>query len=260
MLYEAVWGHEQSNLGTVVILVVRQILLSPIHMWFICTHLLPSLFTLNTSSSMSTQPSKMQTHVKNANQHPGYIQRKPHQPAATDPVMKKACAELAKVVKAAKQVAKLMSAAHVSKFEMDEMEREDMLDVTPCPATGDCVEVQAYNPSSSGFIVNTDELNLDKGTYKPSTIEDNSTNDISIVPTSPPWKMMYAEAASPRGKTGAMKAAPLRKMNQSKDRSTTESDSPLLFLVTQATMSAQLTKCHSCIESQGSSIQLRHGI
>ena len=66
----------------------------------------------------------MQTHVKNTNQHPSYIQRKPCQPAATDPVMKKACAELAKVVNTAKQVAKLMGAACVSKFEMDEMERE----------------------------------------------------------------------------------------------------------------------------------------
>ena len=43
--------------------------------------------------------------------------------------MKKAHAELAKAVNAAKQVVKLMGAAHVSKFEMDEMEREDMLDV-----------------------------------------------------------------------------------------------------------------------------------
>ena len=122
----------------------------------------------------------MQTHAKNANQHPGYIQRKPRQPAATDPVMKKARAELAKVVNAAKQVAKLMGATGVSKFKMDEMEREDMLDVNPCPAAGDRAEVQAYDPSSSGFIVNTDidtdELNPDKGTYKPSTTENDSTN------------------------------------------------------------------------------------
>ena len=259
MLYEVVWGHEQSDLGTVVILVVHHILLSPVHMWFICTHLLPSLFTLNTSSSMSMQPSKMQTCAKNANQHPGYLQRKPHQLTATDPVTQKAHAELAKVAKTAKQVAKLMGAAHVSKFKMDEMEREDMLDVTPCPATGDQAEVQAYDPSSGGFIIDTDidtdELNPDKGTYKPSTTEDDSTDDISIVPTLPPQKMTYAEAASPRGKTRAapvaraMKAVPLRKMNQSEEGSTTESDSPLLFPVTQAMMSAQLTK-HSILASK----------
>ena len=124
-----------------------------------------------------------------------------------------------------------------------------MLDVTPCPAAGDHAEVQAYDTSSNGFIIDTDELNLDKGTYKPSTAEDDSTNDISIVPTLPPQKMTYAEAASPRGKTRAapvaraIKAVPFRKTNQSEDGSTTESDSPLLFPVTQAVMSAQLIKC-----------------
>ena len=202
---------------------------------------------------MSTHTSKIQTCVKNTNQHPGYIQRKLCQPAATDPVIKKAYAELARATKAAKQVAKLEGATCVSKFEADKMEREDMLDVTSCPAAGNCVEVQASNPSSSGFIVksevDTDELNTDNGTYKPSTTEDDSTDDISIVPTLPPQKMTYAEAASLRGKTRAApvakatKAVLLKKTNQSEDRSTTESDSPFLFPVTQATMSAQLTKC-----------------
>ena len=80
---------------------------------------------------MSTQPSKIQTHVKNANQHPGYIQRKPHQPAAIDPMTKKACTGFTKAAKDMKVVAKLMDAAHVSEFKKDKMEREDMLDVTP---------------------------------------------------------------------------------------------------------------------------------
>ena len=155
--------------------------------------------------------------------------------------MKKAHAELAKATKAEKQVVKLMGATCVSQFKMNEMEREDMLDVTPCPAAGHHVEVWASDPSSGDFIVesdvNTDELNPDKGTYKPSTTENDSADDISIVATLPPQKMTYAEAASPRGKTRAapvdkaMKAAPLKKMNQNEDRSTTESDSPLLFLV-----------------------------
>ena len=81
-----------------------------------------------------------------------------------------------------------------------------MLDVTPHPATGHHVD-WASNLSSGGFIIendiDTDKLNPDEGTYKPSTTENDSANDISIVPTLPPWKMMYAEAASPRGKTRA---------------------------------------------------------
>ena len=72
-------------------------------------------------SILSTQPSKIQTCAKNANQHPGYIQRKPCQPAATDPMTKKACTEFTKAVKEVKAVAKLMDATHVSEFKKDEM-------------------------------------------------------------------------------------------------------------------------------------------
>ena len=114
MLYEAVWGHEQSDLGSLVILEECQNLLSLFYMWFICCqHIAFPMTPLLKCSTMSAHPSRIQTCPKNANQHPSYIQRKP--PCAY--------AALAKATKAAKQVVKLMGAAHVSQFETDEMER-----------------------------------------------------------------------------------------------------------------------------------------
>ena len=90
------------------------------------------------------------------------------------------------------------------------MERKNMLDVTPYPAftpAGDHVGVWASGASSGGLViesdVDTNELNPDKGTYKPSTTEDD-TDGLSMVPTSPPQRMTYAKAMSPKAKPGQL--------------------------------------------------------
>ena len=138
-------------------------------------------------------------------------------------------------VAAAKVVANQLGAACVSKFEQDEMEREDMLDATPhpifTPAPG-CIGVLVADPNSDAFDDNTNDsemLDLDKGNYQPGTTEDYS-DDLFEVPTSPMQKRTYAEAASPRGKA---RVAPFANVASSKLRliqhelgTTTESEYP----------------------------------
>ena len=116
-----------------------------------------------------------------------------------------------KAVKDMKAVAKLMDAAHVSEFKKDKMEREDMLDVIPHPAltpAGDCVGVWASGSSSGGRIIesniDTDELNPNKGAYKPSTTKDD-TDDLSMVPILPPQKMTYMKPQTPEPRQGQLR-------------------------------------------------------
>ena len=94
----------------------------------------------------------MQTWAKNAEQHPSYAQRQPHQPGVEK--ARKTQKAAATTTKAAKVVAKQLGATHVSKFEQDEMEREDMLDATPhlifTPAPGH-IGILVADPNSDAF-------------------------------------------------------------------------------------------------------------
>ena len=123
--------------------------------------------------------------VKNANQHPGYVQMKPHKSSAPadEPKVKKVAAKAAKLAKA---TAKEVSTACASKYEQDAMEREDMLDATPHPnfnsTTSCCNTVPASNPSTPNMVsksdMDTNEMNPNKGTYKPgSTTGDDLADD-----------------------------------------------------------------------------------
>lgn len=155
----------------------------------------------------------MQTRAKNADQHPGHVQRKPRQPGVRTVKAKKA--EATKAAKAAKAAAKTVNSARLAKYEGDAMEREDMLDVTPrpnfTPAAGRSLP-PASEPSAAGSVleseVDTDEVNPDKATYEPgsTTEDDDAESMLSALPTSPA-KRSYAEVASPRRKGGAANPA-----------------------------------------------------
>ena len=120
----------------------------------------------------------------------------------------------------AKVIAKQLGTTHVSKFEQDEMEREDKLDATPhlifTPALS-CIGVSVADPNSDAFNANKNDsemLDLDKGNYQPGTTEDYS-DDLFEVPTSPMQKRTYTKAASPRGKA---RVAPVANAAFSKQR------------------------------------------
>ena len=171
--------------------------------------------------------------TKNMDQLPGYAQRQPHQPGVEKSRKTKNVA--ATTAKAAKVVAKQLGATCVSKFEQDEMERENMLDATPhlifTPAPGH-IGVLVADLNSDAFDDNKNDsemLDLDKGNYQPGTAEDYSDN-LFEVPTSPMQKKTFAEAASPRGKA---RVAPIINAASSKQRliqyelgTTTESEYP----------------------------------
>ena len=137
--------------------------------------------------------------VKNANQHPGYIQTKPHKSSAPadEPKVKKATAKAAKLEKA---TTKEVSTACASKYEQDAMEREDMLDAIPHPnfnpTTSHHNTVPASDPSTLSMVsksdMDTDEMNPNKGTYKPGSI---TKDDFSVISSR---KRTYAEVASPK--------------------------------------------------------------
>ena len=156
---------------------------------------------------MSPQPRKMATRAKNATQHPGHVQRKPHQPVGPDAMFKKADAAAAKAAKAA---ARRLGAERLVKFEQDAMEKEDMLDITPHPVFTPTASHTLIPTSVLKSEVDTNEMNPDKRTYNPgSTTDDNLESDLSAIPTSP-TKRMYTKVASPKCKpvvTTGMKAA-----------------------------------------------------
>lgn len=143
--------------------------------------------------------------TKNASQHPGYIQKKPCEPAVDKPKMKKQTGD---AVKAEEAAAKKFGAARVLEFKKDTMAKEEMLDVTPHPVfsstAGRHDHVPASGPGAPGSIsksnVDIDELNPDKGTCKSvSMTENDSADNLSIALVLPP-KGTYAEVVSPRGK------------------------------------------------------------
>ena len=129
---------------------------------------------------MSTESHKMSTRAKNATQHPGYVQQKPHQPANLKPKSKRAEA------KAKKAIAKEQGAARLMKFEQDIMEREDVLNATPHPnftPTARHTKVPAFETSPAGLIkseVDTNEMNPDKATYNPGPTTDKDTDESAI--------------------------------------------------------------------------------
>ena len=156
---------------------------------------------------MSTELKRMATQAKNASQHPGYAQRKPRQPAAPAGNKSKTKKEEAAVAKAEKIATKRRGAACVAKFEQEAMEREDMLNATPRPiftSTADHGLAPPSNPSTPSSVIESEvdmnEMDPDKGTYKPgSTTEELSTDNLTAIPTSLP-KRTYAEVASPQHK------------------------------------------------------------
>ena len=111
------------------------------------------------------------------------------------------------MAKAEKIATKRRGAAHVAKFEQEAMEREDMLNATPCPiftSTADHGLAPPSNHSAPSSVIeseiDTNEMDPDKGTYKPgSTTEESSTNNSTAIPTSSP-KRTYAKVASPQRK------------------------------------------------------------
>ena len=83
---------------------------------------------------MSNPACTITTRAKNAAQHPGYAQQQPCQPVDSNTGLTKAKkSEAARVAKTTKAVVKKLNASVFSKFEQHAMEREDMLNVTPCP-------------------------------------------------------------------------------------------------------------------------------
>ena len=158
---------------------------------------------------MSTPPHRMTTRAKNAAQHPGYVQRKPRQPADPKSKSKKVEREATKAVKA---VAKKLGAERLAKFEQETMER-DVLNTTPhpnfTPAAG-CVRVPASEPSVVGSSieseVDTNEMNPDKSTYKQDPTTEEDTDNQSVVFTSSP-RRTYAKVASPKRKSGVASGA-----------------------------------------------------
>ena len=162
---------------------------------------------------MSPRPHRMVTRAKNATQHPGFVQQKPHQPVGPDAKSKKVDAAAAA---AAKVAAKRLGAEQLAKFKQDAMEKEDMLDVTPHPIFTPTAShtLIPSDPSTATSVlkseVETDEMNPDKRTYNPgSATDDNLESNLSAIPTSPA-KRTYTEVASPKHKpvaTTGMKAA-----------------------------------------------------
>ena len=150
---------------------------------------------------MSPQPHIMMTKAKNATQHPGHIQQKPCQPAGPSAKSKKVDTA------AVKATAKRLGAEWHTKFEQDAIEREDVLDTTPCPIftpTAGHALIPTSDPSSTTSVlksgVDTDEMNPDKRTYNPSsTMEDDSDRDLSATPIA---KRTYTEVAGPKCKPG----------------------------------------------------------
>lgn len=165
---------------------------------------------------MSNPPRKMTTRASNATQHPGHVvMPKPRQPASpSGKTAKVKKAEAAAAAKAAKAKAKELKSARISKFKEDAMDMEDLLEATPRPditPTGGHTFAAPSDLSAAGSVlesdVDTDEVNADKATYQPgSTTEDDSTSELSALPTSPS-KRSYAEVASPKRKGGASKPA-----------------------------------------------------
>ena len=158
---------------------------------------------------MSNPACSMTTRAKNATQHPGYVQRQPCQPAAPNTALTKTQkAEAARVAKAKKAAVKKLNAARLSKFELDTMDREDVLSVTPCPNfTPVAGRFPSSDPHGADSIleseVDTNEMNPDKATYQPgSATEGDLLSDLSAIPTSP-VKRTYAEIASPNYKSMA---------------------------------------------------------
>ena len=157
---------------------------------------------VNKFYTMSTQLQRMTMRVKNANQHPSYVQMKLHKSLvpADKPKVKRAAAKAAKLAKA---TTKEISIACALKYEHNAMEREDMLNATPHPnfnSTTSCHNtVPASDPSTFGMVSESnmdDEMNPDKGTYKSgSTTEDNLANNFFIILS---CKRTYAEVASPK--------------------------------------------------------------
>ena len=116
---------------------------------------------------MSTESRRMSTQARNATQHPGYIQRKPCQPANPKPKSKRAEA------KAEKAIAKKLGATRLAKFEQNAMEKENVLDATPRPnftPTASRTEVPTFETSPASFTESegdTNKMNPDKATYNP---------------------------------------------------------------------------------------------
>ena len=86
------------------------------------------------------------------------------------------------------------------------MEREDVLDATPCPVftpTASCTLIPTSDPSATTSVlkseVDTDEMNPDKRTYNPGSTMDDSDRDLSVTPIA---KRTYAKVASPKCKPG----------------------------------------------------------
>ena len=130
------------------------------------------------------------------------------------PKVKKAAAKAAKLARA---TAKEVSTMCALKYEHNAMEREDMLNTTPCPnfnSTTSCHNtVPASDSGAPGMVSESDmddEMNPDKGTYKSgSTTEEDSADNFSIISS---HKRTYAEVASPRKATlnaAKQRAAPL---------------------------------------------------
>ena len=143
-------------------------------------------------------PCTVTTRAANATAHPGLIASTAHKPA--DPSVKTA--------KANKAEAKEHKGACLAKFQEDTMDREEMLEATPCPdiTPARCrTHVPSSGLSAAGSVVksevDTDDMNPDKATYQPgSTTEDDSISELSVVPTSP-IKPTYAQVvASPTPK------------------------------------------------------------
>ena len=151
----------------------------------------------------------MRTRPKNATQNPGHIVKPPCKPAnANAKTTKDKKADTVKA-KAAKAVAKKLGVAQCSKFEQEAMEREDMLDATPCPnftpATSHILAPSSEPVAAESVLeseVETDKANPDKATYQADAVsDDNSLSLLSAVPT---LKMSYAEVASPECKGKAV--------------------------------------------------------
>ena len=86
------------------------------------------------------------------------------------------------------------------RFEQDAMEREDVLDATPCPniaPTASCTKVPAFETSPAGLIkseVDTDEMNPDKAIYNPGPTTDEDTDESTVAPSC--LKRTHAKVAS----------------------------------------------------------------
>lgn len=108
-------------------------------------------------------------------------------------------------MKAKKAIAKEQGAAQLMKFEQNTMEREDVLNATPCPnftPTASYTKVPTFKTSPVGLIeseVDTDEMNPDKAIYNPGPITDEDTDKSTIAPLC--LKRTYAKVASLNAKS-----------------------------------------------------------